>query len=135
MPQPLPQGPTPSSAATAERASMTVTLPAVPASVARARRLVGAFAAGSRVRPDDLALLVSEVVTNALQHGRLGVRGLLRVEAELHGDNLRVVVHDGGPGRKSMVRPDAGGHGHGLRIVNRLAAAWGSGPDTVWFEL
>ncbi|MFI7316524.1 ATP-binding protein [Streptomyces venezuelae] len=76
-------------------------LPQEPASAGRARRLASAFLAGSRRRKtevdaermDDAALIVSELVSNALRHGRGGCR--LRVEVS--GARVTVAVTDAGP--------------------------------------
>lgn len=93
---------------------------------------------GSEV--DDLTqqtakLLVSELVTNAVVHGR----GRIELHAQLDGDRLFVEVSDEGPGFRSMRRgrdPDPAG-GHGLHIVEEEASRWGirEGRADVWFEL
>jgi anti-sigma regulatory factor (Ser/Thr protein kinase) len=80
-------------------------------------------------------LLVSELVTNAIVHGR----GRVEVHAELDRDRLIVEVIDEGPGFTSTVRerdPDTAG-GCGLRIVEKEAIRWGirEGAAEVWFEL
>jgi anti-sigma regulatory factor (Ser/Thr protein kinase) len=116
--------------------SLTVTLPPNPSSISKARRLLRVFAAGSPVPLDDLALLVSEVATNAIEHAGLGPDDQLRIEAELSDHAILVRVHDRGPG---ILRGRGTGRsepsGAGLRIVGRIASAWGSQPGLVWFEL
>jgi anti-sigma regulatory factor (Ser/Thr protein kinase) len=93
----------------------------------------------TRVR-DDLAVLVSELVTNAIRHGRPDV--------ELHlivtGDLVRVEVYDEGDAF-SAVRahsiPISQSSGRGLVIVDTLATRWGVDVATaaqaknVWCEL
>jgi anti-sigma regulatory factor (Ser/Thr protein kinase) len=114
-----------------------VALPAGPASVSKARRLLRVFAAGTLAGSYDLDLLVSEVVTNALEHAGLREGDPLRIEARLSDVSIRVCVYDDGPGipeRVWMRAPDAA-WGHGLAIVDRLASAWGCQPGMVWFEL
>lgn len=81
-------------------------------------------------------LLVSELVTNALEHGVSG--GWVRVEALPAG--LRVAVTDRGGGLP--VARDVGTReatGRGLAIVDALSRWWGvesSGSGkTVWFEV
>ena len=106
---------------------------------AEARRVVGALPLGEGTR-DRLALLVTELVTNSIRHGRLAASD--PIELELAGDDGQVwiAVHDRGPG----FEPDGadGGvrdPGYGLAIVAALADEWGveTGPDgcTVWCEL
>ncbi|HEV8296782.1 MAG TPA: ATP-binding protein [Acidimicrobiales bacterium] len=81
------------------------------------------------------ALLVSEVVTNAVRHG---ARPIAMRVIWIDGA-LRVEVRDGSarlPARKAT--PDANG-GFGLVLVDALAHRWGADPapggKIVWFEL
>lgn len=82
------------------------------------------------------ALLVTELVTNAVVHARTEVT--LRIQR--HEAVVRFEVHDGSP-RSLAPRPaDTGAaDGRGLQLVDKLADAWGSDTDpagkTVWFEL
>ena len=86
---------------------------------------------------DTARLLVSELVTNAVVHGR----GRIRLLARLDGDRLRVEVIDEGSGLEPAVRerdfenPRAGGRG--LTIVDAESSRWGihKGTTHVWFEL
>jgi anti-sigma regulatory factor (Ser/Thr protein kinase) len=109
-------------------------------SVAEARRAVAAFAS-HRIRRDrryELALAVSEVVTNALRHGAPDAPiDLLARASNLH---LRVEVTDSGSGlapRPRALESDGGG-GFGLFLVEQLARRWGVVRQTnttrVWFE-
>lgn len=80
-------------------------------------------------------LLVSELVTNAVVHGR----GKVEIHARLGQDRLIVEVIDEGPGFAPPVcehDPDTVG-GCGLRIVDEEASRWGirEGAAHVWFEL
>jgi signal transduction histidine kinase len=77
-------------------------------------------------------LLVSEVVTNAVRHAGCGAGSLIEVDAECSGDEVRVVVRDGGTGVPAPRAPGDDG-GFGLHIVDRIAAAWGAGPGELWF--
>ena len=110
----------------------------VPASVARIRR----FAADAcrttspDVDADTVALLVSEVATNALVHGD----GLVRVRVRPTADGLRVEVQDGSrvlPSRRRATPMDEGGRG--IALVDALSSGWGAetvdGGKTVWFEV
>jgi len=84
---------------------------------------------------DDAELLVSELVTNALRHGRGGIE----LRAALDGNRLFVEVVDEGSGFERTLRRsdfDQVG-GWGLEIVEELASRWGvhEGTTHVWFEL
>jgi anti-sigma regulatory factor (Ser/Thr protein kinase) len=78
-------------------------------------------------------LVVSELVTNVVQHG--GRR--LRLQFRRHGDVLRVEVTDDAVA--GLPPPGAEAHGRGLEIVDTLATDWGVEPvddgKTVWCEL
>ncbi|MEV6001874.1 ATP-binding protein [Streptomyces griseomycini] len=117
------------------------TFPADPGAVRAARSAVRA-----RLRGWDLdsvgdltALLVSELVTNALRHatGPIGVR-LVR-PADL-GGVLLVEVSDPLPEfpHERVARPDDEG-GRGLQLLESTSRRWGTRPGgagkTVWFEL
>lgn len=85
---------------------------------------------------DDAALVVTELVTNALLHGTAPV--VLRVERMDGG--VRFAVHDTNPRLPVRPRPSTDGlTGRGLALVAALATGWGIEPDesgkTVWAEL
>jgi serine phosphatase RsbU (regulator of sigma subunit)/anti-sigma regulatory factor (Ser/Thr protein kinase) len=92
---------------------------------------------------DELELLISEVVTNALIHAGSAVDVRLRRYA----DRVRVDVRDSDPHPPVVVavvdddRPVEGEaeSGRGMLIVDAVASAWGSSPSgrgkTTWFEL
>lgn len=82
---------------------------------------------------DDIALCVTELVTNALLHGVPPGRGFqlyLRYDAEGEGV-LRVEVHDSGGGVPEVECPEGVGpgdeSGRGLLIVAALCDVWGVG--------
>jgi anti-sigma regulatory factor (Ser/Thr protein kinase) len=84
----------------------------------------------------DLQLVVSELVANAVQHGR----GVVDVTIELDGaGGVRGEVRDEGDGVEAVRSADE--HtlegGIGLPVVARLASRWGAVPGStrVWFEL
>jgi anti-sigma regulatory factor (Ser/Thr protein kinase) len=91
-------------------------------------------------RCDDAALIVSEMVGNALRHGRPRADGTVQVEWTLDGHRLRVEVTDGGgpsePRLRSPAEQQMAMSGRGLAIIDVLAEAWGSHSDdagtTVW---
>jgi anti-sigma regulatory factor (Ser/Thr protein kinase) len=110
-----------------------------PRSPLVARREIQSFAAGldEEVRC-NLALLVSELVTNSLKHAALGHEAWIQVNATIGPEAVRVEVMD--PGRSFPPAPDLEGQGGwGLLLVDRVASRWGvdRGARTetrVWFE-
>ena len=110
----------------------------VPASVARIRRFAtdACRTSAPAVDVDLVALLVSEVATNALVHGR----GRVRVRVHPTSGGLRVEVHDDDPtlpARRQATPMDEGGRG--IALVDALSSGWGaestSDGKTVWFEV
>lgn len=114
-------------------------LPNHPRSAAAARRVVERL--GEEVDPITLAnlrLLVSELVTNAVEHAR--APGDIGLEVGLRDGIVRVEVIDGGAGFTPELRREADplSSGWGLRFVDRLSERWGTdaaGGGRVWFEL
>jgi stage II sporulation protein AB (anti-sigma F factor) len=94
---------------------------ATPAAVPGVRRAVVDFAELHGVGvPPDVALAVSEAITNAVLHAyRDGDTGDVRVVACAEPDRLVVVVRDYGCGMKP--NPDSPGLGLGLAVIGRLA--------------
>ncbi len=99
-----------------------------PVSVRGARRAVAGALTGWGV-DDDVAdtvlLLVSELVTNALLHGRPPVQVRVRrsptaVVVEVH-DDAQTLPRRDDPG-------DGDEHGRGLQLVSALASRWGTRP-------
>lgn len=110
----------------------------VPASVARIRRFAveACSRTASSVDGDTVALLVSEVATNALVHGT----GEVRVRVLPRPPGVRVEVADGSgtlPRRRTATAVDEGGRG--IALIEALSSAWGSEATPegkiVWFEL
>lgn len=117
-------------------------LPPNPDSAARARHALDELRPHlGRTQLQDVQLLVSELVTNAVRHARLSSRDAIRLLVELSERALHVEVHDAGPGfePRSLPLPDPGRpSGWGLFLVEELADRWGVDLDTgtrVWFEL
>ncbi len=113
-------------------------VPSAPSSV----RLLRRYAVRTAVElgwvdvADTVALLVSEVATNALVHGA----GRVRVRVQPTTSGLRVEVHDEDstlPSRRQATPLDEGGRG--IALVDALSSGWGAEttPDgkTVWFEV
>ena len=97
-------------------------LEAKPDAVAKIRRQLAAFAARYSVAETvDLALAVSEAVSNAVMHAyRGGETGLVRVVACVRDHELVVVVRDYGCGMKP--HPGSPGAGLGLSIIGAAAS-------------
>jgi anti-sigma regulatory factor (Ser/Thr protein kinase) len=116
--------------------------PARADQVAQARRfVVDALGPRSGLR-DDVSLLVSEAVTNALLHSSSSHdNGTFTVVYALSSTRLRVEVHDGGAAivpRRRLHELDSI-TGRGLELFDALADRWGHRGDergrVVWFEL
>src|SRR6202041_110759 len=124
--------------------SSVLQVPFTASSVGVARRhlvsdLIEAGVCASAVT--DAALVISELLSNALQHAEpLPGSGIL-VAWDLADDSVRVSVSDGGgSGRPELGEPTpTTTGGRGLRIVARLARRWGTLCDekgtTVWAEV
>jgi anti-sigma regulatory factor (Ser/Thr protein kinase) len=119
----------------------TRTLPAHPGAVAEARRWVASVAEDhlERGQAENLRLVISEIVTNALRHGSDGERIDLAVTPKP--EFLCVQVTDDGPGlvpRPRALETEAEG-GFGLFFVEQLTRRWGVTRENkrtrVWFEL
>ncbi len=115
-----------------------MTVPSLPSSVSAVRRFAVAACerSGLGAVSDTVALLVSEVATNALVHGSGDVRVSVRADA----DRVRVEVADDSPGWPVTreAGPEAEG-GRGLALVEALSSDWGTRAEgvgkVVWFEL
>jgi anti-sigma regulatory factor (Ser/Thr protein kinase) len=90
---------------------------------------------------DDVSLLVTELVTNAVRHGGVGRDTPLGLEFRHEAGRVRVEVVDSGTEFESPSRPTDGDSsgGWGLLLVDRIAERWGvcrtSAGKCVWFEL
>ena len=90
-------------------------------------------------RMSDVALLVSELATNALVHGKASHEKPFAVLAQLTPTALRLEVHDQGPGFvvPEVPKPREIG-GLGLVLVHQLSNRWGadcSSGARVWLEM
>jgi anti-sigma regulatory factor (Ser/Thr protein kinase) len=76
----------------------------------------------------DAALVLSELVGNAVRHARPLPGGAMRVEWSLHPDTVEVAVTDGGSSELPVALPadEAATGGRGLTIVEALSSAWGT---------
>ncbi|MFJ6985583.1 MULTISPECIES: ATP-binding protein [unclassified Streptomyces] len=122
------------------RPGYSETLPRQPESAAPARHLVRVACTvwGLDDLADDGAVIMSELVSNAVQHAR---RESIRVLIDRPGPaRVRIGVVDFSKARPVRREPGAGDEGgRGLALVSALAEDWGSEPlpwgKRVWAEL
>ena len=117
-----------------------------PEGPAKARRII-AEELSSLLSPselDDMKLMVSELVTNGIVHGRKESDVPVMLDLSVNGD-IRCTVLDPGPGFFARVGEDArrgwgldARRGWGLRLVEQLSDRWGMQCSPrrteVWFE-
>jgi anti-sigma regulatory factor (Ser/Thr protein kinase) len=89
---------------------------------------------------DDIRLLVSELVTNAVRHAGGPHGGEVTLDVTLDSSHLHVEVADPGSGFEPQPRDDEMSRpgGWGLYLVDRLADRWGvvrNHRNRVWFEI
>jgi hypothetical protein len=117
-----------------------VELPAVPLAPAAARAALAALLPvwGLSGLAEDARLLVSELVTDAVQHASR--TDSLELDLLAHGARLRIALADGSAVRP-VIRELTGDvpSGRGMVIIAQVAAAWGvegyRGGKRVWVEL
>src|SRR3954466_16411063 len=95
----------------------------------------------------DVRLLVSELVTNSVQHAQVAAEDSIVLTVSLADNTVRVEVRDEGPGFGPPPPPppagpsapprDDAGAGWGLFLVEQRADDWGVGEagKGVWFEI
>ncbi|MFB8086921.1 ATP-binding protein [Streptomyces sp. NPDC055992] len=109
--------------------TLEVTFTPQPSHVGSMRRIAAAFL-GQRSVPasvaEEVVLCVSELVTNAIEHGR----GLVSMRLRDRGWELHVEIGDDSSAPARLCRPmdDCEG-GRGLLIVAALAQSWGVSDD------
>jgi anti-sigma regulatory factor (Ser/Thr protein kinase) len=116
---------------------LTLELPRLQTAASLARSAVSDRCADELGRGcmGELLLVVTELVTNAVVHGR----GAITLRIRVDGDRVYGEVVDEGGGFEWEVRergPDEV-NGRGLMIVDALSRCWGicEGTTHVWFEL
>jgi anti-sigma regulatory factor (Ser/Thr protein kinase) len=112
------------------RAPMLAVLPGTPESVSAARRIARELLGDDHPAIETTMLLISELVTNAVQHSRSGEPGG-RVTVVLCTGPAGILIQvsdGGGPSepRMAAVPGDGAEHGYGLVLVDALAERWGS---------
>jgi anti-sigma regulatory factor (Ser/Thr protein kinase) len=121
----------------------SMTIPGRPERVSAARTFVAQTLSTHRVDADGDAatLLTSEIVTNAIQHTKSGVEGgtVTIVVIGVPRGVLVEIIDDGSAGTPIVKGDLYAAEGHGLFLVQNLAAQWGYLRDpagtTVWFHL
>jgi anti-sigma regulatory factor (Ser/Thr protein kinase) len=115
--------------------SATTWLPQENRSGAAARRFVSEQLRQWRYRGpyDDVLIVTTELVSNALRHAHSAVV----IQLSLDHACLRLQVGDDSPAEPVRRMPDADG-GYGLNIVNQVCTRWGvehvAGGKIVWCE-
>jgi anti-sigma regulatory factor (Ser/Thr protein kinase) len=86
---------------------------------------------------DDVRLLVTELVANAVIHGGAGPDTPIVLSVEAIPEGVRAEVEHPGGGFEPRLRPEE--HHYGLFLVDQIAARWGvdplAGRNRVWFEV
>jgi anti-sigma regulatory factor (Ser/Thr protein kinase) len=89
----------------------------------------------------DIALVISELFSNALRHAAPLPGSTIRIAWRIDADSVQVSVSDGGgPTAPELGEPtQAATGGRGLRIVEKLSRRWGTSAGdegtTVWAEV
>jgi len=128
---------------TAILGSLTIPGRAEQVSGARAfiTRTLAAARKGQQIDSDAATLLTSELVTNAILHTASGTAGgtVTIVVVDVPDGVLIEVIDDGSAGAPVVKGDLFAADGHGLYLVQQLAAQWGYLRDpagtTVWFHL
>jgi anti-sigma regulatory factor (Ser/Thr protein kinase) len=126
-----------------EAKTISFTLAGGSSAAAIARRSVLSIEAGLPLGVRHrVALVLSELIANAVQHGGAGPTEMIHVRVESSGSRLRVEVLDPGwgdsPPARRIQHPDGG---YGLLLVAHLADDHGREPSeegdgsVAWFEI
>jgi anti-sigma regulatory factor (Ser/Thr protein kinase) len=126
-----------------EPTEISLDLPPLPESVAAARRALDELEdAVPAERLENLRLLVSELVTNAVRHAGLAEKDEISLRVTVSEETVGVEVKDPGVGFAPSLlegpHPE-NGSGWGLPIVEKVSDRWEArredGETRVWFEL
>ena len=118
-------------------------LPSAPTAPGMARELAADFVSDllPAARSGEIVLMVSELVDNAVRHGKPEADGQIGFWLQNDDEVIRVAVVDGGRGltldRLNLEGQKDPPH-FGLMVVDKLADRWGlslGGEKAVWFEI
>jgi anti-sigma regulatory factor (Ser/Thr protein kinase) len=126
-------------------ATLMLSLAPTSAAPARARAAVSDWLAQGPhdgLSEDVVRLLVSELVSNCVQHARIDAEHCLRLRAWMHATTFHLELWDAGTdGAVALRTPrlDSAAGGFGLNLIALLSSDWGIDRDaqgtTVWVEL
>ncbi len=111
-----------------------------PEAPARARQIVAVTigVALSKELTYPVTLLTSELITNSVLHGQVGVEDEIELALSWDVDRVRLEITDEGPGVQASAPDSERPGGWGLVLVEAMSDRWGieRGERTrVWFEL
>ena len=120
--------------------TLTLRLSGGPTAPARARTALRSLDRTVADLRDDVDLLVSELVTNSVQHARVGPDDSIEMKLAVDERQIRVEIADHGPGFEPRPRgPDRHSRsGWGLYLVDQLSDRWGvsrTDGTAAWFEI
>ena len=119
---------------------MEIELPLEPESAQRARAAIAPLGTDAELSSfDDVRLLVSELVCDALATYPRPAEGAINVQAQVAGGLTQVAVRfDGMRLPLPAARPEPAEPGWGVYLVQTLATRWSAGRESgstyVWFE-
>ncbi|MEA2362607.1 MAG: hypothetical protein QOD71_1752 [Thermoleophilaceae bacterium] len=125
-----------------EAKTVSFSIPGGTGAASIARRSVISIEAGLPLGVRHrVALMLSEFVANAVQHGGAGPDEVVQVKVESTHLHVRVeVVDPGWPGAEPNERIRHADGGYGLLLIEHLSDRWGreataEGGSLAWFEL
>jgi anti-sigma regulatory factor (Ser/Thr protein kinase) len=123
---------------------MEALLPPEPASLARARSLVGRVTNAPRAVVENAKLILTELLANEIKHGRYERGDTLCCRVNRRESDLRIEVRHPGPPfdmPRAPITPslEMRETGWGMALITRLADRWGldesEGKRQVWAEI
>jgi anti-sigma regulatory factor (Ser/Thr protein kinase) len=104
---------------------------------ARVRAALAVLNGSLRGIREDVRLLVTELVTNAVVHGGAGPETPIEVRVKATPQGVRAEIEHPGPEFEARPRPDE--QHYGLFLVEQIADRWGVEPlgarNRAWFEV